>query len=113
MACINMQHKNEAQGGFMGPRISFSNDFIDSNIHHQYSYTEAPVSSDFEFSVPSFSSNSADEVYFKAGYKLNPSLKEKVVTLRDELLAAHDDDEISLVGVPELEELEFVRRTKA
>ncbi|XP_076895155.1 uncharacterized protein LOC143547672 [Bidens hawaiensis] len=96
MACINMQHKNE---GFMGPRISFSNDFIDSNnIHHQYSYTEAPVSSDFEFSVPSFSSNSADEVFFKTGYKhINPPLKEKVVTLRDELLAAHDDDEDDVI----------------
>lgn len=89
MACVNMQLKNEKQGGFMGPRISFSNDFIDSNNHHEInSYREAPVSSDFEFSVPTFSSNSADEVFFKG--KVSP--KEKVVTLRDELLAGHDDD---------------------
>ncbi|KAK1417496.1 hypothetical protein QVD17_26625 [Tagetes erecta] len=94
MACLNMQVKNESQSSsFMGPRISFSNDFIvDSNQHEiNMAYTEAPVSSDFEFSVPTFSSNSADGVYFKAA-KL-PPLKEKVVTLRDELLAAHDDDD--------------------
>ncbi|XP_076920333.1 uncharacterized protein LOC143581426 [Bidens hawaiensis] len=90
MACLNVQVKNEKQGGFIDPRISFSNDFIDSN-HHEESYTEAPVSSDFEFSVPSFSSNSADEVFFKG--KL-PPLKEKVVTLRDELLSGHDDDDM-------------------
>ncbi|XP_076949067.1 uncharacterized protein LOC143621583 [Bidens hawaiensis] len=89
MACINMQVKNETQGGsFMGPRISFSSD---SNHHENYTYTEAPVSSDFEFSVPSFSSNAADEVFFKAG---KPLMKDqKVVTLRDELLSGHDDDD--------------------
>ncbi|KAJ0700712.1 hypothetical protein HanOQP8_Chr10g0371271 [Helianthus annuus] len=93
MACLNMQVKNETQGGFMGPRISFSNDFIDSN-HHDNTYTEAPVSSDFEFSVPTFSSNSADEVFFKAAGKLVPPLKDqKVVTLRDELLSGHDDED--------------------
>ncbi|KAI3712250.1 hypothetical protein L1987_70801 [Smallanthus sonchifolius] len=90
MACLNVKVKKENQGGFMDPRISFSNDFIDSN-HHEESYTEAPVSSDFEFALPTFSSNSADEVFFKG--KL-PPLKEKVVTLRDELLAGHDDDDI-------------------
>lgn len=93
MACLNMQQvKNDQKqgGGYMGPRISFSNDFIDSNLHENISYTEAPVSSDFEFSVPTFSSNSADEVFFKG--KL-PPLKEKVVTLRDELLSGHDDDD--------------------
>ncbi|GJZ61343.1 hypothetical protein Tco_0617480 [Tanacetum coccineum] len=89
MACLNMQVKNEQQGGFMGPRISFSSDFIDSN-HHENSYREAPVSSDFEFSVPTFSSNSADEVFFKGKV---PPIKEKVVTLRDELLSGHDDDD--------------------
>ncbi|KAM0060086.1 hypothetical protein Hdeb2414_s0004g00120261 [Helianthus debilis subsp. tardiflorus] len=88
MACLNMQVKNETQGDLMDPRISFSTDFIDSNNHHENSYTEAPVSSDFEFSVPTFSLNSADEVFFKL-----PPLKEKVVvTLRDELLADDDND---------------------
>ncbi|KAD2394345.1 hypothetical protein E3N88_41322 [Mikania micrantha] len=89
MACLNVKVKNENQSGFMDPRISFSNDFVDSN-HHEDSYTEAPVSSDFEFSVPTFYSNSADEVFFRG--KL-PPLKEKVMTLRDELLAGHDDDD--------------------
>ncbi|KAJ0458625.1 hypothetical protein HanHA89_Chr16g0639941 [Helianthus annuus] len=94
MACLNMQVKNETQGDFMDPRISFSTDFIDSNNHHENSYTEAPVSSDFEFSVPTLSLNSADEVFFKAAGKL-PPLKEKVVvTLRDELLADDDDDDV-------------------
>ncbi|MFS8018111.1 hypothetical protein Hanom_Chr15g01388311 [Helianthus anomalus] len=90
MACLNAQVTSEKQGGFMDPRISFSNDFVDSN-HHDNTYTEAPVSSDFEFSIPTFSSNSADEVFFKG--KL-PPLKEKVVTLRDELLANDDDDDM-------------------
>ncbi|KAI3753152.1 hypothetical protein L2E82_25198 [Cichorium intybus] len=95
MACLNMQLNNEQQqGGFLGPRISFSNDFGDiqqaaANTKHT-SYREDPVTSDFEFSVPCFASNSADELFFKA--KLLP-LKEKVVTLRDELLAANDDDD--------------------
>ncbi|XP_076940664.1 uncharacterized protein LOC143609933 [Bidens hawaiensis] len=89
MACLNMQVKNETQGGsLMGPRISFSSDFIDSNHHESFTYTEAPVSSDFEFSVPSFSSNAADEVFFKAGKLVPPLMKDqKVVTLRDELLS--------------------------
>ncbi|CAI9286850.1 unnamed protein product [Lactuca saligna] len=91
MACLNMQQiNNEKQGGYMGPRISFSNDFVESN-HHENSYTEAPVSSDFEFSVPSFSSNSADEVFFKG--KLPPLKEKQGLTLRDELLAGHDDDD--------------------
>ncbi|KVH93274.1 hypothetical protein Ccrd_004673 [Cynara cardunculus var. scolymus] len=79
------------KGLFMGPRISFSNDFVESKNHHEnMSYREAPVSSDFEFCVPSFSANSADEVFFKL-----PPLKEmnSKVTLRDELLAGGDDDD--------------------
>ncbi|KAL7590802.1 uncharacterized protein LOC111895685 [Lactuca sativa] len=96
MACLNMQLNNDQQqGGFLGPRISFSNDFCDTqqtatNTKHTTSYREAPVTSDFEFSVPCLSSNSADELFFKA--KVLP-LKEKVVTLRDELLSANDDDD--------------------
>ncbi|KAK1414492.1 hypothetical protein QVD17_30238 [Tagetes erecta] len=95
MACLNVQVKNENQGGFMDPRISFSNDFIDSNHHEHQSYNEAPVSSDFEFSLPTFSSNSADEVFFKG--KVTP-LKEKVVTLRDELRAGHDDNDGMIIN---------------
>nr|GEW72581.1 ARP protein [Tanacetum cinerariifolium] len=104
MACLNMQINNEQQaaaGGFLGPRISFSNDFGDtqqatsaSNLKLNTSYREAPVSSEFEFSVPCFASNSADELVFKA--KINVPLKEKVVTLRDELLASDDDDDYDI-----------------
>lgn len=92
MACLNMF--NNEQPGFcsaMGPRISFSNDFADTKQALKQeinSYAEAPVSSDFEFSVPTYTMNPADELFFKG--KLVP-LKEKVMTLRDELLV--DDDE--------------------
>ncbi|PWA97986.1 hypothetical protein CTI12_AA024480 [Artemisia annua] len=82
MACLNMQINNEQQqGGFLGPRISFSNDFGDTqqatsaNLKLNSTYREAPVSSEFEFSVPCFASNSADELFFKA--KINVPLKEK------------------------------------
>lgn len=96
MACLNM-FNNDQQGlcSAMGPRISFSNDFADSQHpkRHDHSYKEAPVSSDFEFSVPSYNIISADEVFFKG--KILP-LKEKstksTTTLRDELLSAADDD---------------------
>lgn len=80
----------------MDPRISFSNDFADTQqaIKHETSYREAPVSSDFEFSVNNFGMISADEIMFKG--TLLP-LKDnganqlgKTTTLRDELLV--DDD---------------------
>ncbi|KAI3695575.1 hypothetical protein L1987_78573 [Smallanthus sonchifolius] len=96
MACLNMQMNEQQQGGFLGPRISFSNDFVDtqqtttSNMKNN-TYREAPVSSDFEFSVPCFASNSADELT-----KINLPLKDQklhVTTLRDELLASNDDDD--------------------
>ncbi|KAL8209225.1 hypothetical protein R6Q57_008637 [Mikania cordata] len=97
MACLNMQMNEQQQGGFLGPRISFSNDFVEtqqtttSNLKNK-TYSEAPVSSEFEFSVPCFASNSADEIFFKT--KILP-LKQKlhVTTLRDELLADDDDDD--------------------
>ncbi|XP_019165136.1 PREDICTED: uncharacterized protein LOC109161269 [Ipomoea nil] len=95
MACINM-FNNDQQSlcTSMGPRISFSNDFADSQHpkRHDHSYKEAPVSSDFEFSVPTYNIISADEVFFKG--KILP-LKEKssTKTLRDELLQAADDDD--------------------
>ncbi|KAK1423832.1 hypothetical protein QVD17_19141 [Tagetes erecta] len=101
MACLNMQMNEQQQGGYLGPRISFSNDFVDtqqttsSNLKTNITttYREAPVSSEFEFSVPSFASNSADEIFFKT--KINLPLKDKlhVTTLKDELLANDDDDD--------------------
>ncbi|KAI7748368.1 hypothetical protein M8C21_021635 [Ambrosia artemisiifolia] len=95
MACLNMQMNEQQQGGFLGPRISFSNDFADTqqtttNMKNN-TYREAPVSSEFEFSVPSFASNSADELFFKT--KILPLKEKAVTTLRDELLAAKDDDD--------------------
>ncbi|KAI3445995.1 hypothetical protein Pfo_002660 [Paulownia fortunei] len=79
----------------MSPRISFSNDFADPQqpIKLENSYREAPVSSDFQFSVPNYTMISADELFFKG--KMLP-LREnctKTTTLRDELLAGDDDYE--------------------
>ncbi|XP_076932718.1 uncharacterized protein LOC143598370 [Bidens hawaiensis] len=96
MACLNMQINEQQQGGYLEPRISFSNDFVDTqqttaaNLKKN-TYTEAPVSSEFEFSVPCFASNSADELFFKA--KILPLKEKAVTTLRDELLASNDDDD--------------------
>ncbi|CAN4112201.1 unnamed protein product [Withania somnifera] len=78
----------------MGPRISFSNDFVDTQqtLRHEHGYKEAPVSSDFEFSVSGYKMIPADEVFFRG--KLLP-LREnstKATTLKDELLAAAADD---------------------
>ncbi|KAM6558160.1 hypothetical protein CsatA_027399 [Cannabis sativa] len=105
----------------MDPRISFSNDFVDNNNNnnnnlltamqikkHEAIYREAPVSSDFEFSVKNYSMRSADEIMFQG--MLLPSMKnnssrnsnnnllqqqqiQKKNTLKDELLVDHDDDE--------------------
>ncbi|CAK8577509.1 unnamed protein product [Lathyrus sativus] len=76
----------------MDPRISFSNDFVVSQqqaVKHENIYREAPVSSDFEFSVKKYSMISADQVFFK-GMLLPGNECSKKVTLRDELL--NDDD---------------------
>lgn len=96
----------------MSPRISFSNDFVESstststttNSRHQHlmnlqassrspSDAPPPLSSDFEFSVSSYSMMSADELFSKGRllpYKNNPKT---AVTLRDELLTGGDDDD--------------------
>ncbi|KAM3340778.1 hypothetical protein P3S68_028412 [Capsicum galapagoense] len=76
-----------------GSKISFSNDFANTQqtLRHEHGYKEAPVSSDFEFSVSGYNMIPADEVFFKG--KLLP-LREnstKATTLKDELLAAADD----------------------
>ncbi|KAL7118956.1 hypothetical protein ACP275_02G033200 [Erythranthe tilingii] len=101
MACLNMFNNEQHQGLYnnntMGPRISFSNDFADSqqpSTMLENSYREAPVSSDFAFSVPNYTMISADEVFFKG--KMVPSKDNnncsKTTTLRDELLGGSDDD---------------------
>ncbi|WJX44367.1 hypothetical protein P8452_31351 [Trifolium repens] len=76
----------------MDPRISFSNDFVVSKqaIKHENIYREAPVSSDFEFSVKNYSMISADQAFFKGMLLPLSSEGSKKVTLRDELL--NNDD---------------------
>ncbi|KAJ4825811.1 hypothetical protein Tsubulata_039761 [Turnera subulata] len=81
----------------MDPRISFSNDFVDTKqaIKYESSYREAPVSSDFEFSVKNYFMIPADEVFFKGmvlPLKDDCTNQLRKTTLRDELLV--DDDEL-------------------
>lgn len=92
MACLNMSNNDQSQAFYnavTGPRISFSSDFLDSQNPIR-SYREAPVSSDFEFSVKNYSMISADEVFSNG--RMVP-LKEnsmKATTLRDELISGDD-----------------------
>lgn len=101
MACLDMY--NSEHKGLMSPRISFSNDFAESQhiIKQERSSREAaPVSSDFEFSVTNYSMMSADELFFKG--KLLPfkdnGNNQMQRTLREELLINDDkdDNELSL-----------------
>ncbi|XP_059624727.1 uncharacterized protein LOC132267605 [Cornus florida] len=99
MACLDiMYNQNSTNNGLsMSPRISFSNDFVDSSNHSHHrerSSREAPVSSDFEFSVTNYSMMSADELFFKGRllpYKDCGSNHCQKTTLRDELLVGDDD----------------------
>ncbi|KAL8477159.1 hypothetical protein ACS0TY_029455 [Phlomoides rotata] len=108
MACLEMYNQNsehKALGGAppMSPRISFSNDFVDSSSssssrhHHQIrtnaAYRDAPVSSDFEFSITNYSTITADELFSKG--RLLP-LKETSTssrTLREELQEEEEEAE--------------------
>ncbi|OMP02018.1 hypothetical protein COLO4_11399 [Corchorus olitorius] len=80
----------------MSPRISFSNDFVETQQimkQERSSIREAPVSSDFEFSVTNYSMMSADELFFKGKllpFKDNCS-NQMQRTLREELLVEDDD----------------------
>ncbi|XP_019182816.1 PREDICTED: uncharacterized protein LOC109177803 [Ipomoea nil] len=98
----------------MSPRISFSNDFVESSnggaaAHHHYqqlikNYRDAPVSSDFEFCVSNYSAMtmSADELFSKGrllpyketGAAAAAPNHHKTTTLKDELLV--EDDDVSL-----------------
>ncbi|KAF9603879.1 hypothetical protein IFM89_038137 [Coptis chinensis] len=79
----------------MSPRISFSNDFIDTQqtIKHEHnSSREVPVASEhFEFSVNRYTMMPADELFFKGAL-----LPFKKTTLRDELLVDHEEDDVSV-----------------
>ncbi|EXC17353.1 hypothetical protein L484_027543 [Morus notabilis] len=84
---------------FMDPRISFSNDFADSTttqqtMKHENIYREAPVSSDFEFSVNNYAMRSADEIIFQGmllPIKDNSANHLRKTTLKEELLVNDDD----------------------
>ncbi|WOH04728.1 hypothetical protein DCAR_0624140 [Daucus carota subsp. sativus] len=93
MACLNM-YSNDQQGycSAMGPRISFSNDFADAKqaTPKITCYTEAPVSSDFEFSLPI---NHTEDLLSKAIKEKCNNNVPKTMTLRDELLVGDDDEE--------------------
>ncbi|KAE8671606.1 hypothetical protein F3Y22_tig00111942pilonHSYRG00134 [Hibiscus syriacus] len=84
----------------MSPRISFSNDFVDTRqiMQQKMSSREAPVWSDFEFSVSNYSMISADELFFKG--KLFPFKdnggNQMQGTLREELLVGDDEDNVTL-----------------
>ncbi|POO02786.1 membrane-associated kinase regulator-like protein [Trema orientale] len=100
----NHHHHHHHNFGPVSPRISFSNDFADSQqaIKQEIrsSRSEAPVSSDFEFSVSTTNCSmmsGADELFFKG--RLLPfketttsSSQRTTTTLRDELLVEDDDD---------------------
>ncbi|XP_022774133.1 uncharacterized protein LOC111316450 [Durio zibethinus] len=101
MACFdiyNSEHKSHPHCTPMSPRISFSNDFVETQQimkQERSSSREAPVSSDFEFSVSNYSMMSADELFFKG--KLLPfkdyCSNQMQRTLREELLVEDDDDD--------------------
>ncbi|KAB5541339.1 hypothetical protein DKX38_014313 [Salix brachista] len=92
----------------MDPRISFSNDFADAQKANKYessSYREAPVSTDFEFSVKNYSMIPADEIFFKG--TMLPSKDNcttvnhlRKMTLRDELLV--DDHKYDAFPAPKI-----------
>lgn len=96
-----MHNLEQQKGALMSPRISFSNDFVESqqfrnSTREQVQLAPQPVSSDFEFSVAGDSMMSADELFSKG--KLLPFKQSKLqraaaTTLRDELL--QNDEEVS------------------
>ncbi|XP_075515636.1 uncharacterized protein LOC142550293 [Primulina tabacum] len=119
MACLEMynqnpdqHHKGMSNPPPMSPRISFSNDFLESSSHSQShlrlgqshmrpaaAYRDAPVSSDFEFSVSNHSMMSADELFFKGRllpFKENCGGGNKTTTLRDEIQIEENDEDFSL-----------------
>ena len=85
----------------MDPRISFSNDFVETKqpLKLENIYREAPVSSDFEFSVKDRCMISADEIFFQGKLlPLKDSLRNHVLvktTLRDELQVNEEEDDTS------------------
>ncbi|KAF8015631.1 hypothetical protein BT93_H1218 [Corymbia citriodora subsp. variegata] len=102
----NNNHHHHNHHHLVGPRISFSNDFVESQYaaKQERSAGEAPASSDFEFSVSSYSMMSADELFSKGKllpFKEKPTAgKGTTTTLREELLAGDEDSSCSASGRP-------------
>lgn len=93
---FNSEQKQGVFSSTMDPRISFSNDFADplhQGIKYESNYREAPVSSDFEFSVKNYAMIPADEIFFKGMLvPLKGSEQGRKLTLRDTLLVDDDDE---------------------
>ncbi|MCL7028340.1 hypothetical protein MKW94_025072 [Papaver nudicaule] len=119
MACLEMFNSDQHQCTNlsstpppMSPRISFSNDFVDTQQQQQQqqqrqisdSSALPKVSSNFEFSISNFNMNqsSADEIFSKG--RILPFKQDinKTTTLRDELLNDDEDDDntFSLMSRP-------------
>ncbi|XP_075500287.1 uncharacterized protein LOC142538875 [Primulina tabacum] len=102
----NSEHKSLGAPP-MSPRISFSIDFVEPSHSHSQShardpYRDAPVSSDFAFSVSNYSMMSADELFskgrilpYKEGCSGNSSQFSRTTTLRDELQNEEEDGDFS------------------
>ncbi|XP_050206509.1 uncharacterized protein LOC126656081 [Mercurialis annua] len=101
MACLVTMYNNSdhSKGQYcppISPRISFSNDFADSQqIIKQETRASPSSSADFEFnSVTSYSMMSADELFCKGKFvpfKENGNKMQRTTTIRDELLVDDDD----------------------
>ncbi|CAN1343717.1 hypothetical protein LINPERPRIM_LOCUS39877 [Linum perenne] len=102
MACLDMYNSDQQQHKApppMSPRISFSNDFADSQqmmmMMKQERHPPPASSSDFEFSVTGYSMMSADELFSKGRilpFKDNSSSSMQRTTIRDELLVDEDSE---------------------
>lgn len=99
MACLEMynsEHKLH-HNHHCSPRISFSNDFVDTNqaskLERNTTRSDAPVSTDFEFSVSNYSMMSADELFCKGRLLPFKDSKRPTTTLREELLVGDDDED--------------------
>ncbi|KAE9614313.1 hypothetical protein Lal_00016686 [Lupinus albus] len=108
MACLNMynsefnsHHHHNQCVPMMSPRISFSNDFVDTqqamNQERGNPRSDSSlVSSDFEFSVTNYNMMSADELFSKGRllpFKDNNKMHKGTTTLREELLVDEDEEE--------------------
>ncbi|KAJ4878691.1 Uncharacterized protein Rs2_43709 [Raphanus sativus] len=99
MACLEMYNFNG--GGDMSPRISFSNDFVETRPETTKTPRSSPLSKpegsssaadNFEFSVSDYTMMPADELFSKG--KLLPFKETNQVqrTLREELLVEDEEE---------------------